>query len=100
MRMLECSTETAARRTRQAIEVIQQHGPQGPAAPMLAALYDGLDIEALAKRIYLDTGQARSIAESIYGLPDLAAQHEFSVEQQDQRTTKARGVIDRSACAA
>ncbi|HLS16850.1 MAG TPA: ATP-dependent helicase [Paenalcaligenes sp.] len=98
VRMLEYSTETAARRNRQAIEVIQQHGPQGPAAPMLAALYDGLDIEALAKRIYLDTGQAQIIAESIYGLHDLAAQHEFTVEQLHQWMTQADAFIDRGVC--
>src|SRR5690625_7296806 len=53
VRMLEYSTETAARRNRQAIEVIQQHGPQGPAAQTLSALFDGLYIEALAKCIIL-----------------------------------------------
>lgn len=98
VRMLEYSAETAARRNRQAIEVIQRHGVDGAAAPMLAELYECLDIQALAKRIYLDMGQAQIIAESIYGLQQLAQLHEFTVGQLDQWMTQADAFIDRGVC--
>lgn len=98
VRMLEYSAETAAHRNRQAIEVIQRHGVEGAAAPMLAELYECLDIQALAKRIYLDMGQAQIIAESIYGLQQLAQQHEFTVGQLHQWMTQADAFIDRGVC--
>src|SRR5699024_3891988 len=57
-----------------------------------------LDIQALAKRIYLDMGQAQIIAESIYGLQQLAQQHEFTVQQLHQWMTQADAFIDRGVC--
>ena len=89
IRMLEKSSPTAALRNRQAIELLREQGAQGNAVHALDALCELLDIERLAKRIYLDTHQAQIIAQSIWGLRDLARAQDFSLQALHQWMVQA-----------
>lgn len=91
IRMLEKSSPTAAVRNKEAIEWLRAQGADAPAAATLAGLYEHLDIERLAKRIYLDTHQAQIIAQSIKGLWDLAHAQNFNVVQLHQWMVQADG---------
>lgn len=98
VRMLEKSAPTAAHRNRQAIDILTESGPDAPAAEVLPELYACLDIQALAKRIYLDTSQAEIISESLLGLVALAEQQGFNLLQLHQWMAQADAFIDQGVC--
>ena len=97
VRLLEYSSEASGRRNRAAIELIQSFGADAPAAPMLDALYACLDIQALARRIYLETEQAQIITESILGLRHFAQQQKCTIMQLHQWLTQADSLAEHGA---
>lgn len=98
IRLVEKNQPAVGQRNQKAMAILQTYGAQSSAAKALFELYACLDIEALAKRIYLDTEQAEIIAASIYGLITLAQSQRFTLAQLHQWMTKADAFIEQGVC--